>query len=290
MADLTQGLLQGLQQGIGAYYDASERRKDRELRQKELQDASDWRKQNLEAEFYKGGLIPKYDPSGKLIGAGVNEEVMQAKRESDPMSGLIKELTYEKAKRESEEAKKKTTPQGKIQAMSGEQKKRFDQTVGARNAVADLASAYGEIGITGKEGLIDSVSKRAKMTSVPFRGDTPYTQALTRFEEYLGRLQSGGMIGTEEAARFRKMVPTSFDEPSIAQKKLQDMAQELETSLSSTGVKPEEAEQMGLLRRGLMPQESAASNKIKVSNGKETMMIDPQDINDARKDGFEVMK
>lgn len=290
MADLSQGLLQGLQQGIGAYYEASERRKDRELRAAEMADAKKSRKEQLEAEFYKGGLLPKYDETGKLVGAEVNEPVMKAKRDSDPMTGLIKEMTYQKAVRESEEAKKKTTPQGKIEAMSGEQKKRFDQTVGARNAVSDLAGAYSELGITGKEGMLDAVGKRSQMANVPFRGDTPYTQALTRFEEYLGRLQSGGMIGSEEAARFRKMVPTSYDTPAIAQKKLQDMAQELETSLSSTGVKPEEAEQMGLLRRGMAPQGAAASNKIKVSNGKETMLIDPQDLNDARKEGFEVAK
>jgi len=95
--------------------------------------------------------------------------------------------------------------------MSGEQKKRFDQTVGARNAVSDLAGAYSELGITGKESMLEAVGKRSQMANVPFRGDTPYTQALTRFEEYLGRLQSGGMIGSEEAARFRKMVPTSYD-------------------------------------------------------------------------------
>lgn len=290
MADLTNGLLQGLQQGLGSYLEASERRKDRELRQKELEDASGFRKQSLEADFYKAGLLPKYDQSGKLIGADVNEPVMKAKRDADPTQMMIRDYQLEKIKREEEEAAKKKTPQGKIEAMSGEQKKRFDQTVGARNAVADLASAYKALDVTGKEGLLEAVGKRSQMTSIPFRGDTPYTQSLTRFEEYLGRLQSGGMIGKEEAERFRKMVPTSYDDPKIAQKKLQDMAQELETSLASTGVKPEEAEQMGLLRRGLMPQKAGATGKIKVSNGKETMMIDPQDLNDARKEGFEAMK
>jgi hypothetical protein len=286
MADFTPGLIHGLQQGISSYFDASEKRKDREMKQQMLDLQQSQRSEDQDIGFYEKGLIPKRDESGKIIGAGVNEEYFKAKSDADPITGLLKTLQVEKAKNDINDAAKKKTPEGKIEAMSGEQKKRFDHTVGARNAVTDLSDAYKTLDITGDEDLLGSVKKRSQMAAVPFRGDTPYTQALTRFEEYLGRLQSGGMIGKDEAARFRKMVPTSFDNPKIGQKKLQDMTQELEASISTSGVKPEEAEAMGLLRR----QESPAPSKVKVSNGKETLLISPQDLKDAQKDGFQVME
>lgn len=294
MADYTRGLLQGVQNAVGSFQEASARREDRELRNKDRmaelklrglienpdgsydQDPEFLKRKDYEEDigFYKQGLIPQRDESGRITGAGVNEDFFRAKMNADPMSSALRELQLDKARREQQEAERKATPQGKIEAMSGEQKKRFDQSIAARNAVQDIEGVYS--GILGKEsgqGMLGKLSTRSQMFDVPFRGDTPYTEARRRFEEYLGRLQSGGQISEGEGQRFRGLLPSGVDDPKIGQQKLRNLSQELETSIRSTGVSPEQAQDLGFLR----PSSAGASEKPRVvrQNG-QTYTLNPQ--------------
>lgn len=79
----------------------------------------------------------------------------------------------------------------------------------------------------------------------------------------------------------------------------------LTTTLQSYGLEPEQTEQIvapqnglleetkGLVKKGaglILPEAQATSNKVRVSNGKETLLIDPSDLNDALKDGYRAVK
>lgn len=57
-------------------------------------------------------------------------------------------------------------------------------------------------------------------------GDNNFTEARTRFEEALGRMQSGGAITDEEADRFRRMAPTARDSNEMQQLKLKNLRDE----------------------------------------------------------------
>lgn len=298
MADYTMGLLKGLQDGIATYARTSSEREDRELRSKMMdaelkakgliqvkdplsgetsfqQDPEFLKQKQYEqdVDFYKSGLIPQRDESGLITGAGVNEEFFKAKTNADPMTGMLRELQLDKAKRERDEAERRMTPQGKLESMSGEQKKRFDQSIAARNAVEDIDQAYSGLLKNEQPGLIGKMSRMSDMVDVPLRGDTPFTESRRRFEEYLGRLQSGGQISEGESKRFRSLMPAATDDSRIGQQKLKNLSQELETSITSTGISPDQARDMGFLR----PSSAGAAPKPKtvIQNGV-TYTLNPQ--------------
>ena len=64
-------------------------------------------------------------------------------------------------------------------------------------------------------------------------GSNKYTEAATRFEEALGRMQSGGAIQKDEADRFRGMLPKAFDSAEIKRIKLANMNKEFAARLKT---------------------------------------------------------
>lgn len=79
-----------------------------------------------------------------------------------------------------------------------------------------------------------------KVSRRSFIGDNPYTYAANRFVEGIGRMQSGGAIGTEEAENFKRLIPGPYDDDDISKDKIRDMKLELESRLKSIGYSPKE--------------------------------------------------
>lgn len=71
-------------------------------------------------------------------------------------------------------------------------------------------------------------------------GDNEYTYAANRFVEGIGRMQSGGAIGSEEAENFKRLIPGRFDNEKLSKQKIQDMKAELEARLKSINFDPKE--------------------------------------------------
>lgn len=71
-------------------------------------------------------------------------------------------------------------------------------------------------------------------------GDNEYTYAANRFVEGIGRMQSGGAIGPEEAENFKRLIPGRFDNEKLSKQKIQDMKAELEARLKSINFDPKE--------------------------------------------------
>lgn len=190
----------------------------------------------------------------------VNTEFLKAKAEADPMAAALKALALEKAKTERDDAAKSKTPKGKIEKLSGDVRKRFDDTTGSLDALIAVEDAY-------LSKPRKSTTDNADMVDIPLRGDTNYTLARNQFKEYLGRLQSGGAIGKQEATDFINLLPGATDTPAVAKKKLQDLKFRLESRLRAFGVTAEEASAegfikpetvKGLMRKGLVNPKSAA--------------------------------
>jgi len=71
-------------------------------------------------------------------------------------------------------------------------------------------------------------------------GDNPYTLARTKFEEALGRMQSGGAINSDEEKRFKSMAPGPMDSPEIQKQKLDELYTEMALRVKSLGQDPDE--------------------------------------------------
>lgn len=120
-------------------------------------------------------------------------------------------------------------PKGLLQAkpmkLNTEDRKRVDNIVMGRQAINDMAKS-----LAGGENTFSMV------------GDNPFTFARTRWEEAIGRMQSGGAITDEEGKRFRKLIPSVTDSADIQWQKLQKMQQEMDQRLGRFGIKPGEVD------------------------------------------------
>lgn len=125
------------------------------------------------------------------------------------------------------------TPQGgppaaatydqRLSALNTAERQRFDSASMGLNAVSNMAEAL--------EGGSSTFS---------VFGDNDFTMARSHFEDALGRMQSGGAINSDEAARFRKMAPTLADNSDIQKKKLQGLYTEMALRVQNLGFDPAE--------------------------------------------------
>lgn len=191
--DFKQGLLQQQQE-----FQAEQNALNREAKEKELS--------SLDA--YRKGMLNK-KPSG---GSG--------------LAGLIQEERYRKMLEDREKKAREQTPQGKVEALSGEQKKRFD------------LSRQGLAATTKMEKFFDNNMDR--WDRFKLIGDNDFTTAQREWEEAIGRMQSGGAINKEEGDRFRAMAPTLLDSPDTVKKKLISMRQTMQERLGSFGMSKED--------------------------------------------------
>lgn len=143
------------------------------------------------------------------------------------------------AKKAADEAFKKTT-EGKLTHLNASDKARFDSAKMGYQAIDNMNQA---------------LAKGDNTFSLI--GDNDFTQASTLFEEALGRMQSGGAINHDEAARFRKMRPTVSDSSEMQKKKLLTLQNEMGSRLKTLGFQPEE---LGL---AAIPKEKKSKQVVK---------------------------
>ena len=137
---------------------------------------------------------------------------------------MDQDLALSQAKTKNDAAIKNPTDfTSKIKSLSAEQSKRLDNSAMALESIEDMKKALNEGSRT-----------------FSLVGDNVYTAARTRFEEALGRMQSGGAIQKDEATRFAGMVPTFKDDSAIAASKMQKMADEMAFRVKSLGFDPAE--------------------------------------------------
>ena len=256
--------------------------------------ARDLKEREFALQSADKGLIETMDPAtGKYKYSADPEahkraiELARQKAEAsrDPMTDLLRNEQYRKALDEGRQRDFEKTPQGKISKLSGEQKKRVDQSAAAVKAIRDMGAALGGIEEDAEPGLLGKLSSSSKMMEIPFRGDTDFTESRRRFEEYLGRLESGGAIGLGESARFMKMAPGPLDSPEMKQRKLEKMEEDLLAVLETgAGVSSEEAEGMGLIQPKKVKETKASGPKPgEVLDGYEFLGGDPSDQKSWRK-------
>lgn len=106
-------------------------------------------------------------------------------------------------------------------ALNSSDKQRFDNVRMALDAVKGMRAAW-----------------EAGDNTFSVIGDNDYTMNLARFEEALGRMQSGGAIGKEEGARFRAMAPQMLDSEDTQRQKLDWIQKEMEDRMNTLGVDP----------------------------------------------------
>jgi len=127
------------------------------------------------------------------------------------------------------EAKKKDAgaqPAGyqqKIEKLGAEERKRLDNIIMGKAALKDMSKAFAE-----------------GYNTFTMIGDNPFTFAANRWNEAIGRMQSGGAINKEEAANFRRLVPSWSDSKEMQLTKLQKMGEEMDRRLQSFGMSPYE--------------------------------------------------
>lgn len=131
-------------------------------------------------------------------------------------------------------------------------------------------------------------------------GDNDFTESQRRFAEALGRLQSQGAITGKEIEDFNKMGPRITDSDAIQKRKLQNLKKEFTARMKTLGFSDEDVQKMiAEGRSGVTSTNGAAmahdfsdvnkairGNRVKMSDGKEIMHVLPNDVEDARKEGF----
>lgn len=132
-------------------------------------------------------------------------------------------LRLEKMRGEIEQERFKKTPEGRLKSLGAEETKRLDNAKLALNAI---------------QGMTDALATGDSTFSLI--GDNNFTQQSALFEEAVGRMQSGGAIGIQEADRFKSLRPKAQDPRKIQIKKLNDLAKEMTSRISSLGFKPSE--------------------------------------------------
>ncbi len=206
------------------------------------------------------------------------------------------EQTLADKKRREADAEEAKTPAGMLKKLPSEAHKSIGLIASALKNTTDYESVFnkGE-----RQGLITPQTPVLGM----FKGSTPVDEARVQMSEAIGRLNSGGAIGKDEEQRFYKMIPTSADDDETARRKLANFRQEMELKLSAYGVKPENLDAAGfnadLLGYGKNKQAQTQSgtstnglvgNMVKVSNGKETLMVPKDKAMEAAKDGYQVVQ
>lgn len=263
------GIGAGLLSGVESYGAA----RDRKLREQQALDQKELNRKTLLAQLAKSGL--KEDQAGGLVrDASLMDpndviqmenrrlENQKLKNELDPASAANQlkqnekslDLDYKKSQiaknnAEIDANKFKKTPAGLLQGLSGEQKGRLDNIVGAMNAVRDMDSALGK-----------------GTSTVSVIGDNDFTLSRNTFKEMIGRLQSGGAIGTQEAKDFMQLAPGTLDNESIRRQKLSKLNQLLSQRFKTFGFDENFLNQAGITITPVSEDGLLSKQEKKVAN------------------------
>jgi len=250
MADYTPGLINALQQGIGSYFQASERKKDRDAQLAQSEADRAFRQQSLEADFYKSGLLPKYDEAGtRIIGADVNESVMQARQASDPMHGLIKQMQLQNLQTENQEKARGTEGERKAVTFA----KRMQDSENIFNKLESGGYDRASVG----EGIRSKVSGFLPVAKSKESGQQE--QAERNFINSVLRRESGAAISPGEFENAAlQYFPRVGDTPEVLQQKRQNRMAATQGIEQEAGRAFEYQKKQGLVGQGISPQQAQA--------------------------------
>lgn len=110
--------------------------------------------------------------------------------------------------------------------------------------LADMAEAAEEMDLALKSG--DS--------TISAYGDNAFTRARAKFNNALGRLESGSNMPASEVAAYNKMLPTFADDPGVRAAKIKDAKNKTRFRLSVYGFTPEEIREHQIQLAGGAPQ------------------------------------
>jgi hypothetical protein len=142
-------------------------------------------------------------------------------------------------------------------------------------------------GMKAVDGMVNALNKGDNTFSLI--GDNDFTRNARVAAEMYGRLQSGGAINKDEEDRFMRMLPGPTDSSEQQQKKLMQ-AKEYYNQAQANFQKGRPDLQVNPQGNDLINGLQLPGQKIEVSNGTETLNIDPADLADAEADGFKRTK
>lgn len=190
------------------------------------QDKSKWEKEKWEKE------------------ANLKRELAKIRSENDPMKAILFEMKKSEAARQAgeyemkrethqqkaEENRRKYNPanvQEKLENLNSTDKQRMSLIINGMSALNDIMfeEKRGQESFNKSNNIGDMAYRKAGISPWRFSiwGDNEYTASANRFKEFIGRLQSGGAIGAQEAKDFLNLIPGEKDSASLANKKLNDM-------------------------------------------------------------------
>ena len=323
--DVLSGLVQGFRQGAMDMEEINSRREDRRMKQLEwdakakseeeqkkrqkFSDSLSIRSHGFKApQLQDGQSVYDTDPGTYAV----DHEFLKARADAneDPMAKAIKQLTLSKAEAEAEQLRKgtKLPPDKVLSVQQGaqipKQLTNISQTLEANKDI------FGPV-----------VGRAISLNPKHTRGNTIKAQLKIAAQSF-GRYMEGGVLRKEDESKYEQMFPQLSDDPDIAANKLslvQNMLAEKQnadvSALGTQGYDTSGFSQLevpatpGILTEGLLKDKSLLqagpgiganvqalttgspkSDKVKMSNGKETLMVDPGDIADAEKDGFKRVK
>lgn len=138
-------------------------------------------------------------------------------------NAVAREMQIERLGKMKSESEAKNSVEGRMTKLGAEGKQRLDNSKMGFQAVNEMATALS-----------------AGDNTFSLWGDNDFTASRTRFEEALGRMQSGGAISKDEEIRFKNMAPTFQDNPDMRQKKLLNLQAEMANRMGTLGFKPED--------------------------------------------------
>jgi hypothetical protein len=276
--DVGSGLLGGLQQGISSYFNASSAKQDRELRAQEReQRAKELKAQGL-LQARAQGLIPKYDLEGNIVDYDIDKEVLALKR---PSFG-IPQLTV------GQEAADKAFGKEYSDYQAGGGRAGLERNIGLLGgAVEKLKTGQAKTGgwTTKIPGLSSDVVQESINPEMIAARDAIRGAIQSTLRQTLG----AAFTEKEGQAIFeRAFNPRLSPEENV--KRAQSVIQELQAQVDAKDKSVRQFEQAGTLRgMGLIQPQGAQAGpqrKIRVTNGKETLMIDAADLQEAMADGY----
>jgi len=310
--DLGMGLIQGLQQGLNSYLSADQRTKERAMEQQRLDNEISMNKKQYGAQLAEHGLIDNGDGT---YGQDPQWEARQIRLEraknDNPINRLAKSLTP--GEKSADEAFGKTYED----YVGAGGRSTVDQQLGLlESAAKDLES--GKVKTGGLTTRLPFLSSDVSQDTL--NPDLAATRDKVRsaVQGTVKQLFPGAISDYESKSVFERAFNPRLSNEENARRiraaidQLKSKANEMDSSsnyfgqagtlkgyLPSKGLigassapngsaKPPGTNRTQSSGSGLLPGSANASGsgKVRVSNGKETLMIDQSDLQDAMNDGY----
>lgn len=304
--DLGLGLIQGLQQGMNAYLAADERRKDREQSKADRDAARAFQDKQLSAGLAEHGRTDNGDGTYGFDPAWEEQQIrlMKAKEASDPMANLAKSLSPGQKMVDTSFAKDYNDYQ------MGGGKATVDKNLGLLQGAADT--------LADKKDLTGNWTQRTPFFNSDAIQSFINPDSLKVRDDIRGAVQASlrQTLGSQFTEREGEAIFNRSFDPKLSPqeniRRIQNVLGELKQNANAKEQAGQYYEGHGTLKgfspasQGLLKAQAPANDankgllnplapgqagaggmqKVRVSNGRETLMIDPSDLQDAMKDGY----